>query len=80
MKEIVPEIGLDEFSGRPATDQWRRILEGQAPREVAVSRPSTAEPGEGDRELLSFGIRALICFGAMTARAAKPATYPPADR
>ncbi len=36
---IVPEIGLDEFSGRPATDQWRRILEGQAPREVAVSRP-----------------------------------------
>jgi hypothetical protein len=92
---IVVEIGLNQYTGRPATDQWRRILEGQAPREVAVSRPpATAEPGKGDRELLSFGIRAVICFGAMTARAAggqtrasyfysyniKPATYPPADR
>jgi hypothetical protein len=65
-----------------------------AARGRGIETASTAEPGKGDRELLSFGIRAVICFGAMTARAAggqtrafyfysyniKPATYPPADR
>ena len=42
---IVVEVGLDEFNGTLATDAWRRILEGQAPREVAVSRrPVAANP------------------------------------
>gem|GEM_PF-3451939 len=39
---IVVEIGLNQYTGRPATDQWRRILEGQPPREVAVSGPPPA--------------------------------------
>jgi len=36
---IVPEIGLHQYSGRPAGDAWRRIIEGQAPHECAVQRP-----------------------------------------
>jgi hypothetical protein len=34
----VVEIGLDEFNGRLATDAWRKILAGEAPREAGVQR------------------------------------------
>jgi hypothetical protein len=40
---IVTEIGLHQYVGRPAGDAWRRIIEGAAPREVAVQRPPAAQ-------------------------------------
>jgi hypothetical protein len=33
----VPDVG------RPALDAWRRILAGEAPRDVAVQRPPAAQ-------------------------------------